>query len=815
MYVSLDWLKDFAQIPKGITPEKLAEDLTLKTAEVEGVSKGNDLLDGVVVGHVKELKPHPNADKLCLAKISTGSEKPDACLVCGGDNLKEGMYIAYAAPGCKVKWHGEGDPVTLEKAKIRGEESEGMICASEEIGLEKPESEGAKGILDLSSLKPNPGTPLVDLLGLTDTVLEFDNKSLTHRPDLWGIYGIAREISAIYKTPFKELKPKPAIPTSGKKISVDIHNYELCPRYCGVIIKNIKVQPSPDWMRKRLKAVGHQTYNNIVDVTNYISSELGQPLHAFDSNLTKKGVVVRTANKGEKIKTIDGETHKLTEEMLVIADHEVPIAIAGIMGGFNSGINDNTTEIIIESANFNGANVRRTSTALGLRTEAVQRFEKQLDPQLALTAIERAIELILKVSPGAVVAGPITDNHKLDKNPVTIDLSTERTASKIGVNISKKDIKDILTRLQFHVTEKSGQSQSHGQNLKIEVPSFRAQKDVTTEDDLIEEVARIYGYDEIPAKLPNLPIRLPVENEERTIKHNLRKVLSLGLGFNEVPSYSFYSLQDLENCGLPEENHILVENFLSEDQTHMRTSLLPNMLKKIHLNSKYLDHFKLFEIGRTYKDSGEYFPLEEKQVIGAVANKNNSHKDQVFFEAKGAAIEILRQLMLPPCKLVKGADLPYAHPTASATIMTFKGETLGHIYLLHPQVAKVSGLEKIHTAFFELNFSLMMRLDKVANRFRPLPKFPPIIIDVSVLIDEKIEIAQLKEAITKADKSLIQDVALFDLYKGENIEKDKKAAAFKVTLQAADRTLKDEEMKEVQKKIFSNLQKLGGTIRGL
>ncbi len=809
MYVSLEWLKQFTSVPKGIKPEELASTMTLKTAEVEGFSEGSELLDGVLVGQVKELHPHPNADKLKLATIALGPDNKDAKVVCGGDNLEEGMYIAYAAPGCKVKWHGEGDPVVLEKAKIRGEESAGMICASEEIGLEKPESEGPKNILDLSAMKPTPGTPMADLLKLDDTVFEFDNKSLTHRPDLWGHYGIAREISAVYKTPFKELNPKPKLPTSGDKLKVDINTYELCPRYCGVVIKNIKIQESPDWIKKRLKAVGHQTYNNIVDVTNYISAELGQPLHAFDRNLIKKGIVVRTANKGEKIKTIDEKTYKLKEEMLVIADHENPIAIAGVMGGHESGINKDTTEIIIESANFNGANVRRTATTLGLRTEAVQRFEKQLDPELAHLAILRAIELILEVSPGAKVAGPITDNHKFDKKLRVIELSPERTASKIGIDISKTQIKEILTRLQFKVTPGAKNT------LKITVPSFRAQKDVSTEDDLIEEVARIYGYDQIDPVLPSLPTKLPEPNPERTTKHDLRRFLSYGLGYNEIQSYSFYSQDDLDNCSLEEDTHVRVENFLSEDQTHMRTTLVPNILKAIHTNAKNFPEFNLYEIGRTYKDVKGFFPLEEKWICGALVKKQSNKDIRPFYLAKGASSAIFAHLKIPYAKLVHDCKAPYAHPNASCTILSSTGETLGHIFELHPQTAKNFEIDNLSVALFELNFSALSRLDKQTTSFEDLRKFPSITIDISVLVNKEIEIGKLTNEIYKANKPLITNIDLFDLYEGDNIDASKKSVAFKVTLQAEDRTLTDEDMKKTQETIFTNLQKLGGEIRGL
>jgi len=361
-----------------------------------------------------------------------------------------------------------------------------------------------------------------------------------------------------------------------------------------------------------------------------------------------------------------------------------------------------------------------------------------------------------------------------------------------------------LTRLQFKVTN------APKGMLKIEVPSFRAQKDVDTEDDLIEEVARIYGYDQIPPVLPSLPTKLPEENLERVVKHDLRKFISYGLNFNEIQSYSFYSKDDLDNCSLDEETHVRIENYLSEDQTHMRTTLVPNVLKTIQTNVKNLPKFSLYEIGRTYKDIKGFFPLEEKWICGAI---HGPDKDK-FYQAKGAAEAILKHLKIPFYKLANACEAPYAHPNESATILAPTGETLGVIFTLHPQTSKNFGLQS-NPALFELNFSALMRLAKKKTSFKDLPKFPSTLLDISVLVDKEIEIGTLQNAIEKADKSLIKSVELFDLYEGENIATNKKSVAFKITLQTEDRTLTDEDMKQTQEKIFANLQKLGGTIRGL
>jgi len=794
-------------LKNSLTPKEFASDLTLKTAEVEGFLSDKEKLANVVTGKLVSFKKIEGTKHHHSAKIDIGNK--EISLVFGSvHKLEEGWILPIALVGAKLPG-GE-----IKEVEIQGTLSQGMVATDEELGI-------AKSPTGLTVFPENTplGIPVAEILELDDIVIEIDNKSLTHRPDLWGHYGIAREVSAIYQTPLKPFEPSPKLPTKGEQVKVDIENYDLCPRYCGVIIKNIKVQESPSWIKQRLQAAGHQTYNNIVDITNFISSELGQPLHAFDKNLIEDGIVVRLAKKDEKMTTLDGKERKFTEEMLLIADHKKPVAIAGVMGGANSEITPDTTEIIIESATFLGSNIRRTSTDLGLRTEAVQRFEKQLDPNLSLTAIQRAIELILEVSPGAEVAGPITDNHKFDDKPKTLTLNVEKAQLKIGVPIKKAEMKDILERLQFKVTSPKTTAKDAPETLEITVPSFRAQKDVTIEADLVEEIARIYGYDKIPATLPLLPTKLPEPNIERTTKHELRKFIAYGLGLNEIYTYSFYSKPDLENAGLEETGHLLMDNPLSEDQSHMRISLAPNVLKKIELNAKYNEQFQLFEVGRTYKDLGKYFPLEEKWITGAyvqTAKKKESPEaaSAPFYAAKQAATKILEHLRIPFYKIAKDTNLPYAHPNKAITILSPKGETLGSVFLLHPQIAKNFGLENQHVAMFELNLTLLTALDKKAIKFKELPKFPPIQIDVSVTVDKTIEIEKVRQAILKADKNLITNVTLFDLYEGENLGPDKKSLAFSVTLQSPDKTLTDTEMTTTQQNIFANLKKIGGEVRG-
>lgn len=801
MYVSLNWLKDFVTIKKD--PKDLATLLTLKTAEVDSLTNQGAKLENIVVGQIVSLHKHPNADTLTVTKTSVGKETLQ--IVCGGQNLKEGMYVAVAKIGTVVDWHGEGKTVTIERTKIRGEESEGMICAGSEIGIHVP-NEQPKHILDLSALKPKPGTPLAELLQKNDIIIEFDNKSLTHRPDLWGHYGIAREIAAITGEKLKPYEPKVKIPATGTSPKVEIEDEHLCPRYCGLIIENVEVTQSPDWLKSRLEAIGHGTHNNIVDITNYVMSELGQPMHAFDADEIETGIVVRRAKEKEKITTLDEKEYTLTKDMLVIADHKKPLAIAGVIGGKHSGISEKTTTIILESANFNSTSVRRTSTKLNVRTDAVQRFEKAVDPNLAETAITKAAELILQICPKAKIAGPITDKQSFDKKTLKLKLDLNKTRSKIGIPIDNKEIKRIFESLAFQVKEDK-------ETFEITIPTFRATKDVTTEDDLIEEVARIYGYDNIETSLPTLPTKLPQENIERFRKHRARELFSYGLGMDEVYNYSFYGKAELEKCLMTEDHHLKLLNYLSEDQTHMRTSMTPNLIKNIQLNAKYKDDFKIYEIGRTYKEINQFYPLEEKKIAGAIVKKGKT--DEIFYEAKGAVEAFFKKFQIETLGQAKGIkNTPYAHPNKSLTYIDQNGESIAKVFMLHPQVIKNHDLEKFSIAIFAINFTEALKLGTEDHKYRPIPKFPSTQFDVSVLIEKTKEVGEIQKAIHKADTNLITDIQLFDIYEGPNIDADKKAVAFSITMQSPDHTLTEEEMTSAQNKVFKNIETLGGKIRG-
>ncbi len=805
MKISLNWLRDFVELP-ALDGKALGMRITSHTAEVEGVIDEAASYEKMVVGKILSVSKHPGADRLNLTQVDIGDKKVQ--VVCGGQNLCEGMLVAVALPGSRVRWHGEGELVELSETKIRGENSYGMICAGEEIGLAPDNTSDAKEVRihDLTTLKVKAGTPLAEALNKDDIVLEIDNKSLTHRPDLWGHYGIAREVAAIFEKPLKKLDALLKIaPVKGKeKLNITIKDAKLCPLFSACIMTGIKIEESPQWLKSRLQAAGMNPHNNIVDITNYVMLELGQPMHAYDRAVVgDDGFIVRLARKGEKLVTLDESEQKLTEEdPLVCNKHDEPMGLAGIKGGLKSGISEQTTEIILEAANFDPVIVRKSTLRHGLRTDASQRFEKSLDPTLTEIALKRAIHLIEQLCPGAKMVSPITTAGTWKPKTLTLTASPESICSKIGVQIPTKEITRILKSLEFGVT-------ANGKNLKITVPSHRATRDVSIEEDIVEEVARIYGYDKIPAIRPHLPMQLPLENEERFLKHLTRSAFALGLAFIEVINYSFYSKDRFERCGMTEEGHLKILNYLSEDQTHMRMSLVPNLLNTVALNYRNFPTMKIFELGRTYKDSDAYMPLEEKRLAAAATAEG-----EAFYVVKGALESFLQQFNLNSYQLKPSEKpAPYAHPKKCMDII-FRGKAIGQIFSVHPAVLKAFDIP-LNTAFFELSFSELMKAGRQTLRFRSLPKFPSMGFDVSILVDKKTTVGDLENCILKtAHADLHQKVTLFDIYEGKGIPEGQKSLSFSIEIRRDDRTLTDKELQTVQEQTFFALEQFGGRIRG-
>jgi phenylalanyl-tRNA synthetase beta chain len=787
------------KLEKAHSAQEIGDLLSLHTSEVEDVIPADEHLHNVVTGKLITFDKMDATDKLHVGQFDIGWKMVQ--IVFGSVykiSVDEILPLALAGavlPGGKIK-----------NTEIQGEKSGGMVCGDDEMGIEN----SSEGITRFPADTPL-GIPVADALGLRDFSYDVDNKSLTHRPDLWGHYGMARELATILKKPLKPFAPLLKYKSMGnptKKLKVTIKAKDGCPRFSGAVVTGVKIVESPQWIKSRLQAAGVRPINNVVDITNYVMLEMGQPMHAFDRNFVGSDtLIVRYAKKGETLETIDHKKRKLTADDVVVCDaKDKALGMAGIMGGVGSEIKDDTTEVIFEAANWDPVILRKSSQRHNLRSDASQRFEKGVDPILTEQAVQRALALLQLTCPDAKLASQVTTIGSWKAPKLTISFNADSAANKIGTDISATEMVRILKSLGFGVDRKKGS----GQQFKVTVPTHRATGDVSLEEDLIEEVARIYGYENIEPILPKLPAKLPMENQERFHKHAARNILANTLGFTEVMNYSFYSKDAFTACGLDEMNHIKVLNFLSSEQTHMRTNMIPGMLQSIQKNNNNYDDMKLFEIGRTYKETGEYMPLEEKWMTGAIARKKQY---EPFYEIKGQFEAFIKTFRPGNVQLNESkTPPPYAHPKKCVEVK-FRGEFIGYIFELHPGVAKTFDIEH-RVGIFEVNFTKLIAHGRQPLDFRPLPKFPGMKFDVSFLVDHKTLIADLEKAIKRADpKRIIQNVELFDMYQGKGVPEDKKSLAFSVELRHNDHTLTDNEFKETHEAVLAAVKKSGGEVK--
>jgi len=833
MHLSLNWLKQYVNLPKGLSAKKLAHDLTMSTVEVESVENQAEKFENIVVGKIIEFKNHPNADKLKIVMVNIGTGR-QAQIVCGGTNLKEGMLVAVALPGSKVRRHGEGEMVTLEKATLRGVESFGMICSANEIGLENIIPCAADEVMDLDksvqgltlNRQLKPGQNLANALGLNDVIIELDNKSITHRPDLWNHYGVARELSVIYESKLKPFsfchagsnchRQFLAVSASqGKRsrnkfgMTIHIEDKKFCPRYIGCAVKNIKIAPSPMWLQKSLEAVGMRSINNIVDITNYVMLDLGEPMHAFDSSKVKSqksklnneasGIIIRPAKKGEKITTLDGVERKLDETMLVIADEKKPIALAGIMGGLDSGVDENTTEIILEAANFDAVNIRKTSQKLNVRTEASNRFEKRLDPEIAWLGMQKALQLIKKILPEAEI-GEVVDINYAKPADIKIKISHDFIENRMGQKINYKEVKDILERLGFEIVT-SNKRQATSEYL-IKVLSWRATGDIDCPEDIVEEVARIYGYNNLTDQPIHLSLTKPVYQKDQELVVKTKEFLALNAGLNEIFNYPWASEIYLKKLG---QNGKMIElaNPPIDDNKWLQKSLIPNLIKNIEDNLRYLDEFGIFELSRVYNVD----KTEPKMLSGAlVVDKNRD----AFFETKGIIENLFGNL-----RITDYALSPYGGSPAGRQITKFLENYLNNekclaVLVGEKQIGWLGELKKdIYSQFnfknrniclWEINFDELVDAAKKmpAVKYIPLPQFPAVVRDLAFELDWKVRWADISFVIL----NLIQDPVINEIeFLSEFDLGSKKSVAFRIIYQA-NRTLKDEEVEVWQNKII-------------
>lgn len=798
MWISLKIIERMVDL-SGITPEMVADRLTMSTAEIEGIEYINSFYKTIYTAKLVSVDPHPDADKLTLCSVDTGSEKLQ--IVCGATNHKKGDIVALATIGTKFS-----EEFVIKKSKIRGVESNGMLCSLKELGL----SEESSGIHIFPENTP-PGRPLSEIFSdWIDVRLNIDNKSITHRPDLWGHEGFAREIAALFGKKFTRPVNSSILTgiTPKDKLSVSVKNPDASPRYTALAVKGIKIGESPDWLKSAVSALGMRPINNIVDITNYVMAEIGEPMHAFDRKKLKGDTIfVRYAEKGEKITTLDGRAHDLSAEDIVIADISGPIALAGVMGGGNSEVEDSTTEIVLEAAVFNPVNIRKTAQRFDSRTEAAMRFEKSLSPEITVDAIARCYELIKQIIPGAEAVTQIADDYPVKLNNAVIDVTTDYIRTNIGQNIDDASIIKTLTALQFEVTASNG-------NLHIIAPHFRSTKDVSMKDDIVEEVGRVFGYSNIGPTPPLVECVPPAKNMFRFFERDIKSILTNNFGMTEVSGYSFTSEETLNMLKINGEKELKLRNPLSMEGDRLRRSLIPNMIHFIHYNMRFHDSFDIFELGRVYlKNDRKSQKLAEENFRTAGAVFMRKCETPLFYEAKAIVAGLLDKLRVDKYRLIPATDNlpPYAHPGRSMRVEV-DGKDAGLIFELHPETAATFEITG-RAAIFDLDLNVLFDSGKTAIKFTELQKYPEVPFEISVLADKKTYSENILNIAKKSDSSRIVEAKVISVYEGSQIPDDKKSVSIKIVFASKEKTLEPSEIEELQKKVISALDKEGYALR--
>lgn len=797
MNLSMKWLSEYVDINAPM--REFVHDMTMSGSKVEGYEIEGEGIEKVVVGEVLSIERVPDSDRLVQCMINVGDAEPIQ-IVTGADNVNVSDLVPVALDGSTLPGGKK-----IKRGKLRGVMSYGMLCSLDELGLTINDFPYAieDGIFILSDdpeLKSSIqiGQDIKEAIGLNDIKVEFEITS--NRPDCLSVLGLAREASATFDTPVN--MPNPQVSGSGgdinSHIGIEIENKELCPRYIAKVVKNVKIAPSPIWMRERLRASGVRPINNLVDITNYVMLEYGQPLHAFDSRYVDGAkIIIRNAKKGEKIMTLDGVERQLSADMLVIADENKPIAVAGVMGGEFSGVMEDTTTVIFESASFNGASVRNTAKRLGMRTDASARFEKGIDASTTLPAILRACELIEMLDAGDVVDG-IIDRDFSDKAQKRIPLDAEFINSFLGIKISEQEMIDILRKLDFEFSDGD-----------VIVPSIRI--DVESDADLAEEIARIYGYDNIPTTQPRGLAQAKLTNEQKYQK-KLSNIM-LGIGCNEIVTYSFISPKAYDRINLPDSSKkrssVTISNPLGEDTSVMRTTTIASMLDVLSRNYNNRNkNARLFEIATIYipNEDRSKLPDEREQLTIGIYEENAD-----FFTLKGIIESALSEMGLTECDFSSCSNNPTFH-TGRCAIITKDGVEIGTFGEVHPTVLENFDIgTKAYVA--ELDIATMMEFSAVEKSYKPLPKFPAITRDLSLICDDGIPVAEIEKAIKKGAGNLLENIELFDLYKGEQIEKGKKSVSYSLTLRSHDSTLTDERADKAVKLVLKELGSIGAVIR--
>ena len=768
MKFSYNWIRDLvpglAQAPGPL--ERL---ITMKTAECEGVEPACELLARVTLARVESVEPVAGTH-LVAAVVDAGPAGRKS-VVCGAPNCRAGMVTAW---------------VDIGQKNIHGVESDGMLASPAELGINKDQS----GIIELTG---EPGGTL-DLLE-ADSIIEIDNKSITHRPDLWGHFGMAREVAAIVGLQLRDPVKLDLLPSGPAAIKIAIEDFNLCPRYCALVFENVTVQPSPYWLQARLSAIGLNSINNIVDMTNFVMAELAQPMHAFDADLIRGDTIfVRRAKPGEVFQALNDETYTLDPANLVIADAAGAIGLAGVIGGAPSSIAEKTTRVVLESANFQASSIRKTSAAIKLRTDASMRFEKAQDPVNTVRGLARAIELLAEISPGIRLVGGVAESRREIAPPAPIDLPLAWLERKLGRSIDAGEVREILTRLEFQVSEPEPGL------FRVGVPSWRATKDISVKDDLVEEVGRMVGYATIEPRAPLVPASVPPTNPTRQFHHEVRDIF-VDQGFTEVYNYSFLSEEAVRAFGLDPAEHVRVANPIASDQALMRTSLLPGILHNVLENAKHRESFRLFEIGLEIHKRREGLPDEIPHLAAAIYARSGDGRAGIL-EIKRAA-----ECLLPGAETVPGAARPFEHPARSADLR-WRGHVVGRFFELHPKL-----VESGRAALLDLDLRVIESLARAEVKFTPIRRYPSSDFHLSVIAPLRAHAGTLRSQAASFSGPLLDSIEYVREYAGPPLPEGSKSVSFRVTVGSPERTLSSEEVARIRDAMIQGMRGLGYELR--
>lgn len=807
MKVSLNWIRDYVQLPADADLKKLAYDLTMSTVEVEDATDLGASFHDMVVGVINTIEQHPNADKLKVCKTDIGGRVED--IVCGGSNLREGMKVAVALPGAMCKWHGEGDLVEIKKSKLRGVDSYGMICGAVEIGLADlfPTKEEAH-ILDLSDFDAPAGTPLADALDLNDIILEIDNKSMTNRPDLWGHYGIAREIAALYDLPMTQFPhfDRNVENTSGFHVTVE--DAERCPRMTGTQIENVCVKPAPYWMQVRIWKTGMRPINALVDITNYVMLATGQPSHAYDSDHIAGHIIVRRAKAGETLTLLNGKELPLSTDDLTIADDAGIVGLAGVMGGAKDSILPTTSKVILEIANFQAAGIRRTALRYDNRTEASARYEKAIDPERCDQALDLSMQLFSDLYPEMKVTG-LVDEYPRHLKQAEIDVPLSWLERRLGKRLSPDEIKHKMELLGYSIT-------FNGDNMHVVVPTWRSTGDVSIQADIMEEVARMYGYENFEAEPITTTFDGAINQLDKDLERRIKEYLAIRCGMQEIFTYPWME-ESYVNAVLQSTEGILsLSTPPSPAERFVRSSLLPNLCKAVVKNERYFNEFSIFETAQVFRDENytspydprEKLPSQRKNVAGAFATTDKDIT-ALFRKAKGV-VEMMARYVHMEALTLKQAEKPvWADNVVWLNI--YRGdEKVGDLALLAKKVSMACGIKNLNVMLFQLDQDSLVPLKSRTNTFTHLAEYPMTDYDISLLVDGSVQWKDVAQTVRGIKSELLHGAAFVDEYRGKQVPAGKKSLTLRLAIGSKDKTLTSAEIEEVASGVLNKIAKRFG-----